>query len=178
MGANFRDTITTVILALVIVVGLQAVVQKIGVIGPSMDYSLRNGEQILVSKIAYKFHSPERGDIVIFISPENKNEEYIKRIIGLPGESVEIEDGIVFIHKPDGRVVPLDEPYVTSPARRSFKGEVIPEEEYFVLGDNRINSSDSRLGWTVPRRNIIGKAWFSIWPSDTWGLAPNYSFQE
>ena len=178
MKAFIRDILVTLLLAAILVFGMQATVQKFDVIGPSMDSTLRDGQQLLVNKVVYKFHQPERGDIIILIPPENEDEEYIKRIIGLPGESVEIKDGAVLIHKQDGSIMPLDEPYITSPTRRPFKGDVIPENEYFVLGDNRNNSSDSRLGWTVPRQNIIGKAWLSIWPPDKWGLTPNHSFQE
>ncbi len=178
MKAFLRDTLTILIIAAVIIFGLQAVVQKFGVDGPCMYDSLQNGQQLLVNKVVYKFHEPERGDIVVFYSPNNEDEEYIKRIIGLPGESVEIKEGTVYIHKEDGTVLPLDEPYVTSPTTQPFKGDIIPENEYFVMGDNRNNSSDSRYGWTAPRENIIGKAWLSIWPLDKLGLAANFSFKD
>ena len=178
MKPFLRDTLTIFIIAAVIIFGLQATVQKFGVDGPCMYDGFQNGQQIWVNKVVYKLHEPERGDVIIFYSPNYEKEEYIKRIIGLPGESVEIKDGIVYIHKEDGTIFPLDEPYVTRPANQPFKGDIIPENEYFVMGDNRNNSSDSRYGWTVPKENIIGKAWLSIWPPDKWGLAANYSFQE
>jgi len=140
--------------------------------------SFHDGQQLLVNKVVYRFHEPERGDVIIFHPPNNEQGDYIKRIIGLPGESVEIGEGIVYIHKEDGTVLPLDEPYIAEAVRLPFKGEKIPENEYFVLGDNRNNSSDSRNEWTLPRQNIIGKAWLSIWPPDKWGLAANYPVQE
>ncbi|MBA7677257.1 Signal peptidase I T [subsurface metagenome] len=148
--------------------------QKFVVDGPSMNSSFHDGQQLLVSKVVYKFHEPERGDVIIFHPPYNEKEEYIKRVIGLPGESVEITEGTVYVHKKDGTTLPLDEPYVTKSARLSFKGDTIPENKYFVLGDNRNNSSDSRNGWTVPFQNIIGKVWLSVWPPERWGLVVNY----
>jgi signal peptidase I len=178
MKAFFRDTLTILVIAAVFVLGLQAAFQKFVVDGPSMNFTLQDGQQLVINKVVYKFHKPERGDIIIFHPPFNEKEEYVKRIIGLPGESVEIKDGIVNIHKKDGKVLLLDEPYVTRPATQPFKGGVIPENEYFVIGDNRNNSSDSRTGWTLPRKNIIGKAWLSIWPPSKWGWIPHYSFEE
>ena len=178
MKAFFRDTLSIILIAAVIIFGLHATVQKFVVEGPSMKLTLNDGQQLIANKIVYKFHEPERGDIIIFHPPNNEEEEYIKRIIGLPGESIEIKDGTVYIYKTDGTVMQLDEPYVTNPARQSFNGDIIPENEYFVMGDNRNNSSDSRYGWTVPRENIIGKAWLSIWPPSEWGLIANYSFKD
>jgi len=140
-----------------------------------MEPSLEEGQRLLVNKAVYKFHEPERGDVIVFHPSHNPGDEYIKRIIGLPGESVEIKQGTVYIHKQDGNVLPLDELYIKEVPSRPFNGNTIPENEYFVLGDNRNNSNDSRNGWTVKREDIIGKAWLSIWPPSTWGLAPNYA---
>ena len=178
MRAFFRDTITIIAIAAVIVLGQRAVAPKIVVDGPSMNNTLHNGQQIVINKILYKFYQPERGDVIVFYPPSNPKEEYIKRIIGLPGESVEIKDGVVYIHKKDGTVLPLSEPYISDPARSAFQGEKIPANEYFVLGDNRNNSSDSRGGWTVPFPNIMGKAWISVWPPSRWGLVVNYLANE
>ncbi len=176
---NFlRDSLITLTIAVVILFGLQVTFQKFAVDGPSMNPNFHNRQILLVNKVVYRFHEPERGDVVVFHPPGNRQGDYIKRIIGLPGESVEIKEGIVYIHKEDGSVVPLDEPYITQPAGAAFQIVKIPENEYFVLGDNRNNSSDSRDGWTVPRQNIVGQAWLSIWPRDRWGLAPNYPLQE
>ena len=173
MRTFLRDTLTIIIIAAVIVAGQRAIAPKIVVDGPSMSSTLHDGQQIVVSKLSYRFHEPERGDVIVFYPPNNGKEEFIKRIIGLPGESVEIKEGTVYIHKPDGTVMKLTESYVSTPARIAFKGEIIPTDEYFVMGDNRNNSSDSRGGWTVPFENIIGKAWLSVWPPDRWGLVEN-----
>ena len=113
----------------------------------------------------------------MFRPPNDQRDSYIKRIIGLPGELVEVRDGAVYIHQKDGNIERLYEPYVQNIAARDYQGDTIPRDEYFVLGDNRNNTNDSRNGWTVPRQNIIGKAWLSIWPPDEWGLAANYSLQ-
>src|SRR3990172_6062189 len=147
LRAFFRDTLIIIAIAAVIVAGQRAVAPKIVVDGPSMNYTLQSGQQIVVNRIIYRFHQPERGDVIVFDPPTNPKEEYIKRIIGLPGESVEIKGGVVYIHKKDGTILPLTEPYIADPARNSFQGDKIPENEYFVMCDNRNNSSDSRGGW-------------------------------
>ena len=156
----FRDAITILIIAGVMILGLQAVVQKFIVEGPSMNYTLHNNEQLLVNKFVYHLHAPQRGDVIVFHPPANiDTDDYVKRIIGLPGETVSIKNGTVYILKADGTTISLDEPYVTNRADRDYQGTVIPPGQYFVMGDNRNNSSDSRNGWTLPEGNIIGKVW-------------------
>jgi signal peptidase I len=144
-----------------------------------MEPNFYTGQRLLVSKIVYNFHEPERGDVVVLWPPYEVEHPYIKRIIGLPGERVEIREGQVYIHQSDGTVLELDETaYIEDPATRPYFGEIVPEGEYFVLGDNRNNTDDSRHGWTVPAENIVGKAWLSIWPPNMWGLAANHPFTE
>ena len=176
MKRFIRDTLTIIILAVVIFIGLQITVQRYAVDGPSMLTNFQNGQQLMINKIVYRLHDPERGDVVIFQMDELGKEGYIKRIIGLPGETVKIEKGVVYIHKGDGNVIALDEPYIAEPARTPYEGEVIPPNEYFVLGDNRNNSSDSRQDWTLPRDCIIGKVWLSIWPFESFGLVNSYAY--
>ncbi len=139
--------------------------------GSSMEPNLHNGQRLLINKISYNSSPPKRGDIIIFPPPHiaNPNKDYIKRVIGLPGETIEIIDGVVYINGS-----PLDEPYIEEPTNNNLVPRIIPGNEYFVLGDNRNNSTDSRHGWTVPLSDIVGKAWLSIWPPVAWGLAPNY----
>jgi signal peptidase I len=174
-----RDTITVLAVAAVIILVLQFVIQKFVVEGSSMNFTLHDGQQHLVNKIVYRFHEPERGDIIVFHPPpEIDEDDFIKRIIGLPGEKVVIANGKVIIHKADGSLMQLDEPYITRPANRDFEGDIIPEGEYFVMGDNRVNSSDSRTGWTLKEEDIIGKAWISVWPIGDWGLIANYDFEQ
>ncbi|MBM2825745.1 MAG: lepB [Dehalococcoidales bacterium] len=177
MKSFLRDTLTTLLLAIVIYVGLRTTLKHSVVISPSMEPTLMVGQHVLVSSLAYKFREPQRGDIVVFHPVSSQGSDFIKRIIGLPGESVEIRGGIVYIHEVDGQVSALKEPYLKEAAANNFKGKTIPPKEYFVMGDNRNNSGDSRDGWTVPRQNITGKAWLDIGPSK-WGLAPNYPLQK
>jgi signal peptidase I len=173
------EILITLILALAIFFIIQSTIQSSVVKHDSMEPNLHEGQRIIISKIVYNFNEPERGDIIVFPNPNNPEEEYVKRIIGLPGETVEIVDGIVHIHQADGNILELDESdYIVDPAECDYYGDIIPEGEYFVLGDNRNNSYDSRRGWTVPRDDIIGKAWLLIWPFSDFGLAANHSFAE
>ena len=171
-----REVLVTLAIALVIFFLIQTTIQSSIVLYNSMEPNLHEGQRIIISKIVYWFHEPDRGDIIVFPNPNNPDEDYIKRIIGLPGETIEIKDGVVHIHQADGNNLVLDESeYISDPADNDFLGVIIPEENYFVMGDNRNNSYDSRRGWTVPRDEIVGKAWLSIWPLSDWGLVSNFS---
>ena len=173
MRIIIRDIIITVLIALALYFGFQFTLQQFAVHQLSMAPTLEEGQRIFVSKIAYISHGPERGDIIVFKrSPQNPNDiPLIKRVIGLPGEVIKIDSGIVYI---DG--YPLKEPYILSRPRYVLNELTIPDKNYFVLGDNRNSSKDSHEGWTVPEDNIIGKAWVSIWPPDTWGAISNYAY--
>ncbi len=174
MNKSFWETLVIIFIAVILFVGLRLTIQTYIVYGPSMEPNYWNDEWIIVDKLAYKFHTPQRGDIIIFQPPVTSTKPYIKRIIGLPGESVEIKDGKVYIHKTDGSVISLQEPYIKEPFATNYTSQVIPPNEYFVMGDNRNNSSDSRGGWLASRDKIFGKAWISIWPPHLWGVAPTY----
>ncbi|HEY32491.1 MAG TPA: signal peptidase I [Dehalococcoidia bacterium] len=178
MKKPIRDFLIMIAIAVVVFFGLRLTLQTYVVLGPSMEPNFYTNQRLLVNKVVYNFHEPERGDVIIFHPPYEGRDSFIKRVIGLPGERVEMTQGTVYIHQPDGSVLELDEPYIEDPARRSYLSEIIPEDEYFVLGDNRNNTDDSRNGWTVPDEDIIGKAWISIWPPDMWGMAANYPFRE
>ncbi len=125
----------------------------------SMVSTLHPNDLVLVDKISYKIHPPRRGDIVIIIPPTNKKERYIKRIIGLPGETIEIKNNEVYIN---GK--PLREPYMHSPMPQDMPPTKIPEGYVWVMGDNRSVSLDSRYFGPVPIKNIIGKAVCVYWP--------------
>ena len=174
MKAIVRDTIVTVLIAAVVYLGLRTVVQSFRVEGPSMLPNFQTGQWVLVNKMVYRLHPPRRGDVIIFRSPHSADSNLIKRVTGLPGESVELKDGTVYIHKTDGEVISLTEPYIPNQDTRPFTGGIIPEGKVFVLGDNRRVADDSRFGWLVPDKDIIGKAWLSTWPPGDWGLAANH----
>jgi signal peptidase I len=168
-----RDIIVTLLIAAVVYLGLRLAVQSYRVEGPSMQPNFQTGQWVLVDKIEYRLGKPHRGDVIVFKSPHNRNANLIKRVIGLPGETVDLRNGVVYIHKADGEVVSLSEPYITYVDNRPFTGSVIPEGQIFVLGDHRDVADDSRFGWLVPDKDIVGKAWLSTWPPGDWGLAAN-----
>ena len=116
----------------------------------------------------YLFRHPQRGDVVVFRFPGNPERDFIKRVIGEPSDTVEIRDGTVYVN---GGA--LDEPYITSKPTHPYGPTEVPPRHYFVLGDNRNNSYDSRQWGFVPEENIIGQAWLSYWPKDDWGLVEN-----
>ena len=139
----------------------------------SLSRSFYDGEYILTNKISYRFNEPKQGEVIIFKAPHNESYDYIKRIIGLPGDTIKIKDGKVFINGVllnESKYLPTD--IYTNAGRFIKEGEeiIIPSEKYFVIGDNRPYSSDSRDWGFVPRKNIIGKAYFCYWPLQKIGL--------
>lgn len=140
------------------------VVQRADVYGRSMEPTLKDGDILLVDKLSYRFSAPRRYDIIVFSYRYQEGRYYTKRIIGLPGETVQIQDGTVLVNGE-----PLKDDILSEPiekARRASEPVVLGEDEYFVLGDNRNFSSDSRdtdVG-NVKRRDIIGRIWLKVWP--------------
>ncbi len=171
--STLRETLVTLAIAAAVFILLQLTIQSTIVLGSSMVPTLEDGQRIIVSKVTYFFSEPHRGDIIVLHSPKNERTEFIKRVIGLPGDTVEITGGTVFVNG-----IPLDEPYIAADPHYTVSETEIEEDNYFVLGDNRNNSNDSHTGWTVPRADIVGKAWLTIWPIDRMGSAPNYSLDE
>ncbi len=127
--------------------------------GLSMEPRVHAGEFVLINTLAYRFGAVRRGDVVAFRHDAPNPETYIKRVVGLPGERVEIRDGVVSV---DGRA--LDEPYVQFRDRRSTPALTVPPHELYVLGDNRAESDDSRNWGAVPDADVAGKALVGIWP--------------
>ncbi len=154
----------TVVLSVLLFAGINTISARIRVDGFSMEPTLRNGEFVIVNKLAYKLGSPAVGDVIVFHYPRDPSQEYIKRVIGLPGDQVKVSGGQVFVNDKL-----LEEPYIASPPRYNSQWEV-PAGGLFVLGDNRNNSSDSHNWGAVPLENIIGKALFVYWPPDQWGF--------
>ena len=165
---HFIDLLHDLAIAVVICALLITyVVQAFKVQGTSMAPGLIDRERILVNKFVYDFRSIERSDVVVFWYTEDPDVSFIKRVIGLPGDTIEIIKGEVLVNGER-----LDEPYVEPERadRRSFPAEQVRPGHYFVLGDNRRGSNDSRSWGFVPRRYIYGKAFLRIWPPDEFGL--------
>jgi signal peptidase I len=169
MRTFLREILLTVALALVIFLLLQATVQSFVIVEHCMEPNFQEGERVLVNKLAYHFGEPERGDVIILHPPSDPKAIYIKRIIALPGDAVEVKDGAVYVNG-----TKLQEPYIKEPPAYTLHKEIIPGSEYFVLGDNRNNANDSHKWGTVPRQNIIGKAWLSFWPPEELGFVHHY----
>ena len=158
------DILETLLLSVVLFFLINAVSARIKIDGSSMEPNLHHGEFVIVSKLNYRFGTPERGDVVVFDFPRNITQEYIKRVIGLPGEHILIKEGKVYING-----VLLLEPYIKMEPR--YEGDwIVAEDTLFVLGDNRNNSSDSHTWGLVPMNNLIGEALMVYWPPSSWGL--------
>ena len=196
-----REIIETLVLALLIFLAVRLVVLNFKVDGNSMRPNLLDQELLLVNRNAFwsfdlngvldripgvdpegewtftPFHPPERGDIVVFNPPNGSGEPYIKRVIAVEGETVEIRDGSVYV---DG--IELEEPYIDEGITECLSNDCDPitlgEGEVYVLGDNRRNSSDSRSFGPVPIENLIGQAWLVYWPLDEAGIVPHYDYPE
>jgi signal peptidase I len=213
-SVTVRELAETLLLAVLIFLAVRASFQNFRVEGASMQPSLEDGEYLIVNKLSYAeldtgfldflpfigsdddgsdylWGHPERGDVIVFVSPTSPDRDFIKRIIGLPGDTITIDndEGTVMVNG-----VLLDEPYIQGTTRCNGECQNLipaagtPEsfercgstECYFVMGDNRMNSSDSRLGWLVPKENIIGKALITYWHEGgpEFDLAPNHAVGE
>jgi signal peptidase I len=197
-SVTIRELAETLLLAVLIFLAVRASMQNFRVEGQSMQPSLDNGEYLIVNKLTYSqidlslfdwipffdsganpvhhlWATPDRGDVIVFRAPTNPDRDFIKRIIGIPGDVVEVEGttGKVMVNGES-----LDEPYIKGKTTcQSACGPwQVPERSYFVMGDNRQNSSDSRQGWFVPEENIIGKALITYWHDGNpeLDLAPNH----
>ena len=198
-----KELLETAIFILLVFLIVRGVIQNFKIEGQSMEPSLHTGQYILVNKIVYfhfdmnaplrllpgngelsarvvyPFHMPRRGEVVVFEYPRDLSKDYIKRVIGMPGDTVMIKDGQVFVNN-----VLLDEPYLKG-VQTTCRGDdpcnqgqtvPVPLGSVFVMGDNRNNSSDSREWGELPLDGIIGKAWVSYWPRDYWGVIPTPTY--
>jgi signal peptidase I len=172
MRTLIRETLQVILLALVIFFAIHFMIQNFRIDGTSMEPNIHNGEYVIVNKTAYWFgHNPHRGDVIIFNAPDQPQNDRVKRVIGLPGDKVEVRgDGTVYVNGQQ-----LEEPYLPPHHSGTSGTWTVPEDQYFVMGDNRSASLDSRAKGPVPRNKIIGKAWLIIWPLHDWGWAPNRS---
>ncbi len=171
-----REIIETLVLTVLMFLVIRLAVQNFNIDGMSMEPNLHNQELVLVDKWSYRFNRPGRGDVIVFVAPPNPAQDYIKRIIGLPGDVVTIRDTQVFVN---GKA--LNEPYIDPRLQGNpyapTTNLLIPEGAYFVLGDNRNGSSDSRDWGCVPQPNVVGRAALVYWPlgRDNNGLLHNVS---
>lgn len=177
IGMDFLETIV-VALSIFVVVYL-FLVQPHEVKGSSMEPTFHNNEYILTDKISYRLADPQRGDIVIFKAPNNPEVDYIKRIIGSPGDTVKIDGGEIYING-----ARLDERYLTQttlliPGGSLHEGSeiAIPPDTFFVMGDNRGHSSDSREFGPIERSSIIGRAFLRYWPLNVAGIIHSFNYE-
>lgn len=152
-----KELLVFIALAAIIVIPIRLfIAQPFRVDGQSMYPTFEDNDYLIVDEISHKITPPERGDVVVFRFPQNTSVFYIKRIIGLPGEKVHIEKGIVTVTKTDGTKITLDEPYVVEEDASYSPDKNLGPGQYYVLGDNRANSSDSRVWGVLPEEDIMG----------------------
>jgi len=164
-----REVFETLALALVLFIVINSLTARVRVDGPSMEPSYYHNNRVVVLKVAYMFGDIQRGDVIVFPAPPNPDEDYIKRVIGLPGDEVMVSDGKVYVN---GET--LEEPYINAPPINSMRPVNVPEDMVFVMGDNRNVSSDSRSWGPLPIEDIIGKAVFVYWPMEEIRLVEHY----
>jgi len=175
----FREALELAFFALLIVLPIRLfVINPFIVSGASMVPVFENGEYLIIDQITYRFEEPKRGDVIVFRYPKDPSKFFIKRIIGLPGESVEVKNGTPSVKNPGGdKFTVLEEPFIKN--KSSDNGTyALGENEYFVMGDNRISSSDSRVWGTLDRKFIVGRALLRLFPVTEASLFPgkyNYS---
>lgn len=189
MASIVREFIEAILLALVVFVAIQISVQNFKVEGSSMQPTLEGGQYLLVNKLVYfkidperlsrsipfwkvdnsderfAVHPPKSGEVIVFRFPRDPSRDFVKRVIGVPGDWVEIRRGIVYVNSRS-----LDEPYITAYDYQDMHQVFLDEKEYFVLGDNRSGSNDSRNWGPVPEDLILGKVWIVYWPLSNWTL--------
>ena len=170
-GRFFLDVLETLLLSAALFLVINALSARVRVDGFSMKPTLQDSEFVLVNRLAYRFGAPQRGDIVVFHFPlDPGSQDLIKRVIGLPGETISVSAGVVSVN---GQ--PLQEPYIAAPPL--YTGEwVVPSDSLFVLGDNRNDSSDSHSWGMLPLQEIVGKAVLIYWPFPEWKMIDHYNF--
>lgn len=180
-GLFVWDLVKIVIIAMVIIVPFRMLVAEPFVVsGSSMLPNFHNRDYLIIDRLSYRTHEPARGDVIVLRFPKDPSQFFIKRVIGLPGETVKIQQGYVIIYNsehPEG--LRLNEPYLASQTETVGSSEPLKlgSDEYFVLGDNRTASSDSRVWGILPRDDIVGRVWLRVYPFNTAGLVrtPSYN---
>lgn len=165
-----REIIETALLTAVIFLLVNTLTGRFRIEGSSMEPNLHDGEYVIIDRVSYVLHPPERGDIIVF-TPPTGDKDYIKRVIGLPGDTVEVRGEQVVVNG-----AAIDEPYLNTTTNYSMAAQTIEPGQYFVLGDNRNNSSDSHAFGPIAAGAIVGRAWFVYWPPSDWGTVPHYTY--
>ena len=169
----FTELLKFALVAVIIVVPVRLfIAQPFIVSGASMDPTFHNGQYLIVDEISYRFGEPERGDVIIFKYPKDPSQYFIKRVIGLPGEMVRITSDGVSVTKTDGSTVGLEEPYIVNEGNGGNLTVELKPDQYFVMGDNRPESSDSRVWGVLPKENIVGRAFLRLLPIQNATILP------
>lgn len=167
-----REIVETILLTLLIFWVVNTVTGRFRIEGSSMMPTMQEGEYVLINKLAYYLDQPQRGDIIVLHYPRDPSRDFIKRVIGVPGDVIEVRDQQVIVND-----TILNEPYIS--ADPTYSGRwTVPDEQYFVLGDNRNNSSDSHTWEFLPEELVVGKGWVIYWPFDHVERVPHYSHEE
>ena len=174
------ETIKVVIISLIVIIGIRSfVMQPFFVSGKSMQPNFHDGDYLIIDELSYRFEDPKRGDVIIFHYPNNPKEFYIKRIVGLPGEKIEIMDNKITIYNAENiSGFKLDESYILSETQTI--GNYVKElknDEYYVLGDNRTASADSRVWGVLEKHFIVGRAWIRAFPFGDFSVFKSISYE-
>ena len=165
-----REIVETMLLTALIVLLVNLATGRFRIEGNSMEPNLHDSEYVLIDKISYRLHPPERGDVIVFERP-GEERDYIKRVIGLPSDTVEVRAGQVWVNG-----VALDEPYLNQNTRTDMPARIVQPDYYFVMGDNRNNSSDSRSFGAIAADVIVGRAWLVYWPPTDWSVVQHHTY--
>jgi signal peptidase I len=166
-----RDLIETMVLVSVAFLVVNALIGRFRIEQVSMQPNLHEGEYVIVDKVSYAFRQPERGEIVVLKNPNPGQPDLIKRVIGLPGETIDVRGGQVHVN---GQ--PLTEPYIKQLMASDYPANELRAGQYFVMGDNRNNSEDSRIFGARPAGDIVGRAWIIYWPPPDWQILSRPSY--
>ncbi|MFA6429248.1 MAG: signal peptidase I [Patescibacteria group bacterium] len=172
IGLFILELIQVVLISLAIIIPIRYfLVQPFYVKGASMEPNFYDHEYLIIDELSYRFHEPKRGDIVVFRYPRDPAQIFIKRVIGLPGETVEIADGKIKLYNADHpNGIPLEETYLDQVFTSSAQAVTLKAGEYYLMGDNRAASLDSRIFGAVDRQFIVGRVWLRGFPFDRWKL--------
>jgi signal peptidase I len=169
----FTELLKFALIAVIIVAPIRLFVAKPFIVsGASMEPTFETGQYLIVDELSYHFSAPERGQVIIFKYPLDPSQYFIKRIIGLPNETVSIKGGEIYITKTDGTTLHLTEPYIKNIGNGADMSVTIPAGKYFVMGDNRPESSDSRYWGLLPADNIVGRAYIRLLPFNEISILP------